>query len=743
MIESAIGGIAVPVFEQVWKAGGFAVSEAKKAYDQTQAVQKAIAASNRYVQKYEDRHGQIKIMPGLMKEPLPLESIYTAVKLLDDQSRRFFVSQDTLEEAYRESGRRGFRLGGDERLDGMDIANQKQYLMVLGSPGVGKSTFLRKLGLEALKREGLIQRECVPVFIELKELKGETLDLKQAIAKEFETCGFPAALEFTGSMLAQGKLLVLLDGLDEVPTRNFNPVIEHIEDFVDQYDKNAFVASCRIAAYTTSFHRFTDVTIAEFDDDQIEQFIQRWFNSEFDQQAKTAQTYWELLQQDNNKAAKELAQTPLLLTFLCLVYDREQTLPNARSSLYGDALNILLKEWSAQKRLERDPIYEGFHPGLEKLLLAEIAHDSFKQDQLFFSKDDIISRITEFLTDTLDAPTGLDGEEVLAAIEKQQGILVERATDTYSFSHLTLQEYLTALHIVDRQLINEVAADHLTENRWREVFLLLAGLMGGRVDQLWRIIDLQAQTYIAPHPKACDLLKWADAVIDTTSETIKPIAKKATALAIAINIAITINSAIVIAKGIDGAIDSAGDSARTIAINSVGDSPIDSAKAIDNAIDSAIAIAKSLARAISIARARAIDIDSARTLVRAKASAIAIDIDIVRAKASINELINAQVFKLKNLSIDQLYAQLTQLQQSIPGEDDSSEQWLQWADQLESAWPNALNLTKEDLTFSKAEAEALQDYLCTNELLICCKQSAVRVSRKAWEDLEARLLTLG
>ncbi len=159
MIESAIGGIAVPVFEQVWKAGGFAVNEAKKAYDQTQAVQKAIAASNKYVQKYEDRHGQIKVMPGLMKEPLPLESIYTTVKLLNDRVIHYFASTDAIEETYRRSGRRSFLVQDYARLDGMDIANQKQYLMVLGSPGVGKSTFLRKLGLEALKREGQIQRD--------------------------------------------------------------------------------------------------------------------------------------------------------------------------------------------------------------------------------------------------------------------------------------------------------------------------------------------------------------------------------------------------------------------------------------------------------------------------------------------------------------------------------------------------------------------------------------------------------
>lgn len=56
------------------------------------------------------------------------------------------------------------------------------------------------------------------------------------------------------------------------------------------------------------------------------------------------------------------------------------------------------------------------------------------------------------MSDTLDAPKRLDGEAVLKAIEVQQGLLVERATETYSFSHLTLQEYLTAKYVVDNNL---------------------------------------------------------------------------------------------------------------------------------------------------------------------------------------------------------------------------------------------------------------------------------------------------
>ena len=149
-------------------------------------------------------------------------------------------------------------------------------------------------------------------FLELKKFREETVDIKQKIVEEFNICKFPAAEALVESALEQGKLLVLFDGLDEVPSKNLNRVIENIEDFVDKHDKNRFVASCRVAAYRSSFRRFKDVTIAEFDNEQIEQFIRRWFSAPEDQVLETATKYLELLNQKEHKATKELAQTPLL-----------------------------------------------------------------------------------------------------------------------------------------------------------------------------------------------------------------------------------------------------------------------------------------------------------------------------------------------------------------------------------------------------------------------------------------------
>ena len=100
-----------------------------------------------YTQRYWDRHGMIKVLK--MSKPMDLESIYVNVKCFGNLVRDYY--DENLENKYRESKQRRFNFMDDGKKDGLLLANQEQYLMVLGALGIGKSTFLRKVGLEALK----------------------------------------------------------------------------------------------------------------------------------------------------------------------------------------------------------------------------------------------------------------------------------------------------------------------------------------------------------------------------------------------------------------------------------------------------------------------------------------------------------------------------------------------------------------------------------------------------------------
>jgi predicted NACHT family NTPase len=329
--------------------------------------------------------------------------------------------------------------------------------------------------------------------------------------------------------------------------------------------------------------------MAAFEDKQIEQFIKNWFQKSRDLEVDTAKRCWQLLNSNDYRAAKELAQTPLLLTLLCVVYDEFQDFPKKRHALYGEALDVLLRKWASEKRIQRNPIYQELSAELELDMLAEIAYTSFADDQLFFAKDRLVQQIREFLVENLNAPNHLDAETVLREIEVQQGILVERARDAYSFSHLTFQEYLTAKCIVDNQKIDRLVHDHVTEQHWREVFLLVAGLAPGKrgADDLLVAMEEQAQTYLASD-KLKTIIAWATQVTDNSPGEARAPAKRVAAIFLALALALAFDRALALARDRDR------DLALALALALALDPALAFDRALDLYLDCALALALAL-----------------------------------------------------------------------------------------------------------------------------------------------------
>ncbi len=508
MDETMLSGVVTEIYKQSLNLIG-------KGYDKL--APKIANACHRYSKNYRDRHSHLKVFCVGMRKPMPLDDVYVAVQFLDEDRPSKYRSVETVEREFRT--RHGDSVGQlrDKRQDGTQIANDKQFLMLLGGPGVGKSTFLRKVGLEVLKEGNRsFAHEFIPVFLELKRFTEDSIDIKTLVTEEFKICGYPRPEEMTEAALKSGKLLILLDGLDEVPTANVNNVIRKIGDFVDLYSQNRFIASCRIAAYTGGFNRFTEVEMANFDDSQIEKYINNWFSSasdryrlQLDEEMKTAEQCWKTLNGPEHQATKELARNPLLLTLLCMVYDNSQNFPRNRADLYEKALNIFLEEWAAEKRVSRDGSVDQYLDiADEKRMLSEIAAENFNNDQLFFTKSELIDQIREFGKGNANTPSTFNARKILDTILVDQGLFVERVNGVYSFSHLTFQEYLTANYIVrDKRSIKGLVTQHFHDERWREVFLLTAGLLH-KADSLLERMTAEAVKSINTD-KLKPLFQWA------------------------------------------------------------------------------------------------------------------------------------------------------------------------------------------------------------------------------------------
>jgi len=676
LIDSAAGGLVSIIFDIAKRVGG---ESAQALSDRA----KATTALKKYTQRYASRYGVIRILG--MRQDLPLETIYTKVRFLDELSIRHFASLESLEKTYRENKSRRFQIRESSNLDGFWVANKHQHLMILGGPGAGKSTFLRRIGLEALKgKEGIYKHQCIPVFLELKQFNSDEVDLVRAISNELQNFGFPSSENFAVKALETGKLLILFDGLDEVPKVNTNKVIDTIQGFVTCYDQNRYIASCRIAAHRSNWNRFEDIELADFDDNQVQDFIKKWFSSELDCQAKVSERCWQLLNDSGNTAAKELAHTPLLLIFLCLVYNKTQGFPGNRATLYRKALDILLEEWAAEKRINSGEIYQGLNTDLEKVLLSEIAYRGFINDRLFFMEQELVEQIKAFLADTVDKPKYLDGKAVLHAIAVQQGILVERAEDVFSFSHLTVQEYLVAQYInQDIHSMAEIIEKHLTDERWREVFILMAGLMQN-ADSLLKLMEQRARKFLSSE-KLKSLLNWVHQVTVNSEGKFKRSAKRAVALAIAIDHEHALRGG-----------------QRKLPVFS-----------LIRSLDTALLITQDL------------DPDLFSAFDRASVQ----NLDEMKIFENVN--FTLVVAKMKAAGIRAFMSHKVTLEEK---EDNER--------RVRRIWLDALSLNQELLELPEREAEQLENYLYAIELIISCKKAAIRVSEKVWNEFIEKVLTV-
>ncbi|MEO1672791.1 MAG: NACHT domain-containing protein, partial [Cyanobacteria bacterium J06631_2] len=223
--------------------------------DQRQAEQAAEA----YATKYCDRYGKIRLFG--MSQDIDLEHVYTAVKFLDRLTiLHRYGSLDGLRDDYVGTASRRLQRGESQAVNGGKVANEHQYLYVLGQPGAGKSTFLRRVGLEAIKgKKGSYDYDCIPVMVELKQFNQGVVDLVGAIANELAYFNFPDQRQAAIDYLKQAKLLLLFDGLDEVPKAYADQVQDSIANLKTKYSDNRFILSCRVAAFKSDLTGFTTV----------------------------------------------------------------------------------------------------------------------------------------------------------------------------------------------------------------------------------------------------------------------------------------------------------------------------------------------------------------------------------------------------------------------------------------------------------------------------------------------------
>ena len=523
-------------------------------------------------------------------------------------------------------------------------------------------------------------------------------------------------------------MLILLDGLDEVPTEGMSEMVTMIQNFVDRHSKNRFITSCRIAAYRNNFRRFTDVAIADFDDQQIKNFITNWFVSN----PARGNECLARLNSGDFQAAKELTQTPLLLTLVCILYQRSGQFPTNRSTLYERALRVLLEEWNGAKEIPIEQLYKGLDTKRKELILSQIAYDTFIDDQLFFPKRTVVKQIEELLPELLPDEKFVDGNLVLRDIEVQHGLLVERAESIYSFSHLTIQEFLTAQQIDYNNIpIEPLVNQYLCDKRWREIFLLLAGLR--KADNLLLAMEQKIHSLMNT-PKLQNLLAWVEKVTDSSSGDIQPVGKRA----IAIYLAFTLDLAKIKFQPRDIYSDDIIHALACLLNTKSEDIKIKIAlenQQLEMTKNQILIKAQNLATTITERLIQHLYYFFIRIKTRT--------FNAITPYISFTDYIQwSQEFQIYQ-NVD--YSEIIPISEEFnklekPTRYNDEEIDLAFMQKLIGTWQQGFHLNLEILELSESEMKAMDNYLYANLLMVECKKVAVRVSPETWKGIESRML---
>ena len=653
----------------------------------------------------EEECGTMRVLD--MTRPIELNDIYTQVNILEKIiGRRGFGIEQLLEDYNLEEFDR-FCLGKiiQQRVSGLDAVKRYHKLMILGKPGVGKTTFLKYLAIQC--NRGEFAETKVPFFIPLKKF-AETRnqpDLKVYIIQCLKGCHVQDTEEKVEQILQAGRGLILLDGLDEVREEDSERVIRNIEDFYKSFGDNQFAVTCRIAAREYTFDQFTEVEVADFDESQIETFVTSWF--EIKELPDYPAQFMEQIK--DNPTIQELANNPLLLTLLCLEFEDSGSFPSDRADLYARATNTLLRKWDDKRRIYREQVYKELNVKRKEGLLSQVAFKTFERKEYFFKQRKVEGYIGEYICNLPNAPQeqtalDIDSHAVLKSIEGQHGLLVERARGIYSFSHLTFQEYFTARKIATTSNPDALESalgklsSHVTEKRWREVFLLTATILEP-ADRLLLLMKQEIDRLVADEPDIQKLLTWARDKSDSVEADYKIAAIRALYLDLDLSLDLSLSL----------------DLDRYLSLD------------LDRYL--------SLSLPIPLPRPLPIPLPLPSLDLSLDPDPRSLDLSL--------DLENA-VAKCEDQELRQI---LEELQQKLPNYEENEEAWKQWwkdnglpwSEELREAMIKYRNLGHK-WEFNQEQVDLLNQYLTANQLLVDCLNSECYVNREVREDIENTLL---
>ncbi|MFE7462127.1 NACHT domain-containing protein [Streptomyces sp. NPDC057554] len=365
---------------------------------------------------------------------------------------------------------------------------ERDRLLLRGPAGSGKSTLVQWLALNAARQsfgdELAGWNRCVPFVLRLRAFTA--LDTLPAPADFLRATGVPlhgsAPAGWVDRLMRQGRALVLVDGVDEVPDRLRKRTERWLKDLLAAYPRPKYVVTTRPSAVPETWlsaSGFEPHTLLAMRQEDVRAFIGHWHRAAraecgSEEESAELDRYESALRRavGTRRDLGLLATNPLMCALLCaLNRDRRMQLPRARKELYDAALDMLL----VRRDTEREIVgVEGVDLTREEqtALLQRLAYWLIRNGLVEARQEEAVGLLTDWLR-SMSQVRGTP-DQVFAHLLNRSGLLREPAPGSVGFVHRTFQDYLGAKAAVEARDFG-VLVRHAHEDQWDDVVQMAVG----------------------------------------------------------------------------------------------------------------------------------------------------------------------------------------------------------------------------------------------------------------------------